>query len=108
VTECQKALSAYVPAHASSPVREDFALPLQVYIIETIERDTRRKLLRQLSLVAALVVGMFVGQWPAAFSAANAVPSLPISAQAAGARLSAPVTIERFAFAPNLRPAPGQ
>lgn len=108
VTECQRALSAYVPAHASVPTQLDFALPLQVYIIETIERDARNKLLRQLTLVATLVIGMFVGQWPAAFSAANAVPTIPVIAQAAGTRVVTPVVIERLAFAANMNPAPGQ
>lgn len=103
MTECQKALSAYVPAHASSPARIDFALPLQVYIIETIERDARSNLLRQISLVAALVVGMFVSQWPVAFNVANAVPSLPVSAKAAGVREAVPEAVERFNFVRGLR-----
>lgn len=103
MTECQRALSAYVPAYASSPARADFALPLQVYIIETIERESRARLLRQLSLVATLVVGMFICQWPAAFNAANAVPSLPISAKSAGARELVPEAVERFNFVRGLR-----
>ncbi len=97
-----RALSAYVPTQASVPARIDLALPLQVYIIETIERDARNKLLRQLTMVAALVIGMFVSQYPVAFSSANAVPSLPVSAQTAGARIS-PVVIERLTFARNLQ-----
>lgn len=97
-----KALSAYVPTHASAPSL-GFTLPLQVYIIETIERDARSKLLRQLSLVGALVIGLFVSQWPMNFSSANAVPTLPVSAHAAGARATtSPVLIERLAFAPGL------
>lgn len=106
MTECKRALSAYVPvdAPAHAPiVPVNLALPLQVYIIETIERNERTKLLRQVVAVAALVVGMFVCQWPAAFSAANAVPSLPISAKAAGARADVQVKLERLAFAPGLR-----
>jgi hypothetical protein len=88
--------------HASAPTTIDFALPLQVYIIETIERDTHTRRLRQVGMIAALVVGMFVSQWPVAFSTANAVPSLPISAKDAGARITSPVALERLAFAPGL------
>jgi hypothetical protein len=102
VTACNKALSAYVPARASAPHTIDFALPLQVYIIETIEIEARSKLLRQVAMVATLVVGMFICQWPVAFSAANAVPTLPVSAQAAGARIATPVVVERLAFASDL------
>ncbi len=99
MNERKRALSAFTPTLASAHTRIDFALPLQVYIIETIEIEARNKLLRQLTLVAALVVGMFICQWPVAFSSANAVPSLPVSAQAAGARFSTPVVLERLAFA---------
>lgn len=101
MTESQKALSAYVPAYASAPVF-DFALPLQVYIIDTIEREARSKVLRQIGAVAALVVGMLVCQWPVAVSTANAVPSLPVSAQQAGARSLAAPAFERLAFASSL------
>ena len=97
-----KALSAYVPTHATAPPPLDFELPLQVYIIETIERDARHKLLRQLSMVGALVLGLFISQWPMNLSSANAVPTLPVSAHAMGARPTSPVVIERLAFAPRL------
>lgn len=103
MTESKRALSAYSPAYAPAPATIDFALPLQVYIIETIERDQRSRLLRQIGMVAALVVGMFVSQWPVAFSAANAVPSLPISAKAAGVREFVPEAVERFNFVGGLR-----
>lgn len=103
MTESKRALSAFTPARAPAPATIDFALPLQVYIIETIERDQRHKLLRQMGMVVALVVGMFVCQWPAAFSAANAVPSLPISAKSAGARELVPEAVERFNFVRGLR-----
>ncbi|MFA5898730.1 MAG: hypothetical protein WC829_06410 [Hyphomicrobium sp.] len=101
MTECKRALSAYVPTHAPAPNTIDFTIPLQVYIIETIERETRARLLRQFALVATLVAGMFVGQWPVAFSSANAVPGVPISAHAAGARTVAPELMMRLAFAPG-------
>lgn len=103
MTEYKRTLSAYTSAIASAPTTFDFELPLQIYIVETIERNARTRLLRQVGMVAALVVGMFVCQWPVAFSTANAVPSLPISAQAAGARVISPVVMERLAFAPGLR-----
>lgn len=103
MTDRKRALLAYAPAHASAPTSTEFALPLQVYIIETIERDARTRLVRQAGMIAALVVGLFILQWPAFFSAANAVPSLPVSAQAAGAREISPQLMERLAFAPGLR-----
>jgi len=83
-------------------VTTDFALPLQVYIIETIELRARSKRLRQLALIAALVVGIFVSQWPTAYSSANAVPSLPVSALEAGAREIAPEVFDRLAFASTM------
>ncbi len=100
-----RTLSAYVTTQASAPTQIDLTLPLQVYIIETIEREARNKLLRQLAMVAALVLGIFISQYPVAFSSANAVPTVPVSAEAAGARTS-PVLIERLTFAPNLQPVP--
>lgn len=96
------ALSAYRPTHAPALDPIDFEIPLQVYIIETIERDARNKLLRQLALVAVVVAGMFVSQWPMAFNSANAVPGVPISAHAAGARTVTPEVMIRLAFAPGL------
>lgn len=103
MTECKRALSAYVPVNAPSYAPIELALPLQVYIIETIGHDARKRLLRQVVAVTALVAGIFACQWPAEFSAANAVPSLPISAKAAGARAALEVNVERLAFAPSLR-----
>lgn len=103
--ERREALSAYVPVRTPARDAVDFELPLKIYIIETVERETRVKQLRQLGIIAALVVGMFVCQWPVAFSSANAVPSLPISATAAGARGPAIVVPERLAFATGMRDA---
>ena len=102
MTEYRRALSAYVPATASA-CNADFEYPLKIYIIETVEREARFKRLRQLGIALAVLVGFFACQWPVAFSSANAVPSLPISAHAAGAR--APLTIprERLAFATGLQ-----
>lgn len=103
MTELNRALSAYSPAIAHArPAEIDFALPLQVYIIETIERDARSKLLRQISLVAALVVGVFVCQWPAAFNAANAVTTMAVAGSSTPQRIAGPVLVERLAFAPKL------
>ncbi len=99
-----KALSAYEPPRAPG-AEPTLALPLQVYIIETIERDERRKVLRQLSIVATLVIGLFVSQWPVAFSAANAVPTVQVSTQAKGFAAPSPVMVERLTFAPSLGPA---
>ena len=99
---CNKALSAYTPTRAPAPAIADLALPLQVYIIETVERNARAKLVRQASMVSALVIGLFVCQWPMAFSAANAVPTISVSTDAAGGHASSPVVIERLTFAPGL------
>jgi hypothetical protein len=46
---------------------------------------------------------MFVCQWPVASTSANAVPSLPVSAQAAGARVATAAAPTRFAFAAGLK-----
>jgi hypothetical protein len=81
----------------------DFDLPLKIYIIETTEREHRSKHLRQFGILAALFVGMFVCQWPVASTSANAVPSLPVSAQAAGARVATATAPMRFAFAAGLK-----
>ncbi len=102
MTECRETLSAYVPIRAPARAVADFDLPLKVYIIETVEYQARMKRLRQFGIVAVLVVGMFVFQWPVAFSSANAVPNLPISAAEAGARTSVVVVPERLAFAAAL------
>jgi hypothetical protein len=103
VTESRGALSVYVPVKASTGAAVDFELPLKIYIIETVERETRSKHLRQFGIVAALVVGMFLCQWPASYSSANAVPSLPISAAAAGARVPAAAAPHRLAFAAGMQ-----
>jgi hypothetical protein len=81
----------------------EFDLPLKIYIIETTERQHRSKHLRQFGILAALFVGMFVCQWPVASTSANAVPSLPVSAQAAGARVATVTATPRFAFAAGLK-----
>lgn len=105
-----RALSAYVPAYASAPsgpTQSDLAVPLQVYIIETIERDARNRLLRQLAIVVALVAGIFMSQWPVAFSSANAVPTPSVSAKRPGTLAASPVLIERLMFAPRLMATQG-
>jgi hypothetical protein len=99
VSESKAALSAYVPASATVRTARKFELPLEIYIIETVERETRMARLRQLGFALVLVAGVFVSQWPVAFSAANAVPSVPISAHAAGVRAPATAAPERLAFA---------
>ena len=103
MTEPNRVLSAYVPVKAPGRSAADFDLPLKIYIIETSEREHRSKHLRQFGILVALFVGMFVCQWPVASSSANAVPSLPVSAQAAGARLTAAAPPARFAFAAGLK-----
>lgn len=54
-------------------------------------------------VVGFALVGILVSQWPVAFSAANAVPSLPVSAHAAGIRAPVIATRERFAFAVGMQ-----
>ena len=103
MTEYKEVLSAYVPVKAPGRAVADFDLPLKIYIIETTERQTRSMHLRQFGIFAALFVGMFVCQWPVASTSANAVPSLPISAQAAGARAPVAAVPARFAFAAGLQ-----
>jgi hypothetical protein len=103
VTEYKEVLSAYVPVKAPGRAVADFDLPLKIYIIETAERQTRTMHLRQFGIFVALFVGMFVCQWPVASTSANAVPSLPISAQAAGARAPVAAVPARFAFAAGLQ-----
>ena len=103
MTEYKEVLSAYVPVQAPGRAVADFDLPLKIYIIETTEREHRSKHLRQFGIFAALFVGMFVCQWPVASTSANAVPSLPVSAQAAGARVATATAPMRFAFAAGLK-----
>ena len=103
MTQYKEVLSAYVPVQAPGRAVADFDLPLKIYIIETTEREHRSKHLRQFGILAALFVGMFVCQWPVASTSANAVPSLPVSAQAAGARVATATAPMRFAFAAGLK-----
>ena len=102
MTERKASLSAYVPArasaHTSTRAVDDFDSPQKLYILETVARDARSKASRRL-VVAFALLGIFVSQWPVAFSPANAVPSLPVSAHAAGVRAPAMATPERLAFA---------
>lgn len=105
MTERREVLSAYVPVKAPGRAVADFDLPLKIYIVETAEREHRSKHLRQFGIVAALFLGMFVCQWPVASTSANAVPSLPVSAQSAGARMAIQATPTRFAFAAGLKPS---
>jgi hypothetical protein len=104
VTETRGTLSAYVPVRGSDTTAA-FEQPLQAYLIETVERHARVKLIRQLGIVGALVAAMFVTQWPVAFSSANAVPSLPISASDAGARLWVAAPLHRLAFGTGMQSA---
>jgi hypothetical protein len=103
VSESKAALSAYVPVSATARTTKKFELPLEIYIIETVERETRTARLRQLGFALTLVAGIFVSQWPVAFSSANAVPGLPVSAQEAGARIAAAVAPQRFDFASGMQ-----
>ena len=103
MSESKAALSAYVPVSATARATRKFELPLEIYIIETVERETRTARLRQLGFALTLVAGIFVSQWPVAFSSANAVPGLPVSAQEAGARIVAAVVPQRFDFAGGMQ-----
>jgi len=105
VTHSRGGLSAYAPARPHTPSAAAFSLPLQAYIVETVERQARRHRLRQAAAMAALVVGMFVFQWPVAPSVANAVPSLPVSAAAVGLHTPTSATVDRLAFAESMRTA---
>ena len=102
MSESKAALSAYVPVSATARTTSKFEVPLEIYIIETVEREARMARMRQLGFALALVAGIFASQWQVAFSAAKAVPTLPISAQEAGARISAAVMSERFTFAGDM------
>jgi hypothetical protein len=104
VSESKAALTAYVPVSATARTARKFELPLETYIIETVEREARRTVrLRQLGFALTLVAGIFVSQWPVAFSSANAVPSLPVSAQEAGARTATAGVPQRFDFAAGMQ-----
>ncbi len=98
--EHQGALSAYVPATQTARPADVFADPLKHYIIETVVLEDRKVRTRQLGIVLALVLGIFISQWPVAFSSANAVTSSVISADAFGAPTV--VLTERLAFAGGL------
>jgi hypothetical protein len=100
VTEHQGALSAYVPTSQTARPADDFADPLKHYIVETVALEDRKVRARQLGIVLALVMGIFVSQWPVAFSSANAVTSSVIGADAFGAPTV--VLTERLAFAGGL------
>jgi hypothetical protein len=103
VSESKGALSAYVPVSATARTARKFELPLEIYIIETVERDARMARQRQLGFALVLVAGIFASQWPVAFSAANAVPSLPVSAHAVGVRAPVIAAPERLAFAAGMQ-----
>ena len=103
MSESKAALSAYVPVSATARTARKFELPLEIYIIETVEREARMARLRQVGFALVLVAGVFVSQWPVAFSAANAVPSLPVSAHAAGVRAPVIAAPERLAFAAGMQ-----
>jgi hypothetical protein len=50
-----------------------------------------------------VLFGICASQWPVAFSSANAVPSLRVSAYAAGARSVVAIPLERLEFAAGLQ-----
>ena len=54
-------------------------------------------------VVAFGLMGIFASQWPVAFTVANAVPGLPVSAQAAGVRVPVTAAPERWAFAVGMQ-----
>jgi hypothetical protein len=90
-----------VPTSQTARPADGFADPLKHYIIETVAIEDRRLRARQLGVVLALVLGIFVSQWPVAFSSANAVTSSVIGADAFGAPTL--VLTERLAFAGGLQ-----
>jgi hypothetical protein len=102
VTDRRETLSAYVPANAPAPTA-DFEYSLKIYIIETVEREAHFKRLRQLGITLTVLFGICASQWPVAFSSANAVPSLRVSAYAAGARSVVAIPLERLEFAVGLQ-----
>ena len=106
MTERRASLSAYVPAKASAQTSvqadADFDNPQKLYILETVARDARSKASRRL-IVAFALMAVFASQWPVAFSVANAVPSLPVSAHAAGVRAPVIAAPERLAFASGMQ-----
>ena len=106
MTDRRASLSAYVPAKASAQTSAqaaaDFDNPQKLYILETVARDARSKASRRL-VVAFALIGIFVSQWPVAFSPANGVASLPVRAQAAGVRPPVIAAPERLAFAAGMQ-----
>lgn len=106
MTERRASLSVYVPAKASAQTPpqavDNFDNSQKLYILETVARDARSKASRRVVLAMALM-GIFVSQWPVAYSPANAVPNLPVSAHAAGVRGPAMAAPERLAFATGLQ-----
>lgn len=103
MTISKGALSAYVPANASAPAADGFADPLKSYILETVALEDRKVRVRQLGIVLLLVGGLFVSQWPVAFSSANAVTSVIINAEAVVNHLPTTISLERLAFAGGLQ-----
>jgi hypothetical protein len=104
VTERRASLSAYVPAKASAQTSAqavDFDNPQKLYILETVARDARRKTSRRM-VVAFGLMGIVASQWPVGLGVANAVPNLPVSAQAAGIRAPVTAAPERWAFAAGM------
>jgi hypothetical protein len=90
-----------VPTSQAARPADGFADPLKHYIIETVALEDRKVRARQLGVVLALVLGIFVSQWPVAFSSANAVTSSVIGADAFGTPTL--VLTERLAFAGGLQ-----
>lgn len=103
MTISKGALSAYVPASRSAPAADGFADPLKNYILETVALEDRKVRVRQLGIVLLLVGGLFVSQWPVAFSSANAVTSVIIDAEFVVNHLPATISLERMAFAGGLQ-----
>lgn len=102
MTEKKGTLSAYAPPRASPRVPANFELPLQIYIIETVEREARSKQLRELGIVVALVIGIFASLGHVAWDSAKAVPGLPSVAQEAGV-LAVDAISSRLTFGAGLQ-----
>ena len=89
MTEKKGTLSAYAPPRASPRVPANFELPLQIYIIETVEREARSKQL-------------FASLGHVAWDSAKAVPGLPSVAQEAGV-LAVDAISSRLTFGAGLQ-----
>lgn len=100
--ESRGTLSAYRPPAASARVPADLELPLQIYIVETVELQARSKQLRELGIVVALAIGILASLWQFAWDSAKGVPNLPAVAQDAGV-MAVDALAQRLTFGTGLQ-----